>query len=62
MTKSFWAKVFGWAQFGVATAGQIGQQIQQTGTPHGFWGWLPVALSALTAVGIHHASNSNGTN
>jgi hypothetical protein len=64
MNKSLWAKIFGWSQFAVTAAGTVAQQFAQnpSSVPHGAWGWMGFATSLLTAVGVHHASNTNGAN
>jgi len=51
------AKIGGWAQFILTLLGQL----SAAGAPHGFWGWLTVIASGAAAVGIHAASNTDGT-
>jgi len=56
--KSHWyAKVFGWGLLGL----QVAAQATQGGLPHGFAGWTQLAGSLLAAIGIHAASNTDGT-
>lgn len=52
----WFAKIFGWAQFGVTAAVQIFAQ-----PVHGWQGWLTAIASLAAAVGIHAASNTDGT-
>lgn len=59
-SKSLWAKIFGWGQFGLTTVNTL---VTQPGAiPHGFAGWTSLISSLLVAVGMHHASNTSGTN
>jgi phosphotransferase system glucose/maltose/N-acetylglucosamine-specific IIC component len=58
-SKSTWAKIFGWAQFGLNTATTVATQ--PGAIPHGFAGWTGFLSSLLLAVGMHHASNTGGT-
>lgn len=60
MNTSMWAKIFGWSQFGLQLFGQFGQNAATSGMPHGVWSWFGVVASALTAVAVHHASNTGG--
>jgi len=54
---SHWlAKIVGWGQFGIVTIGQLAQA-----QPHGWAQWLTVVASGLAAIGIHAASNTDGT-
>lgn len=54
---SHWlAKIGGWAQFGLVTLSQLAQS-----APHGWAQWLTVVASGLAAIGIHAASNTDGT-
>lgn len=55
--KSFWAKFFGWAQFGLVTAGQL----FSSGVPHGWHEWIALAASGAMAVATHHAAGTDGT-
>ncbi len=54
--KSAFAKIAGWAQFALQLMGQVGQQ----GVPHGWAQWAVLFGSFATAVGIHHASGTDG--
>jgi len=57
MRTHWYAKVFGWLQFGLQAANQIfGQPV------HGWAGWLTSIASLAAAVGIHAASNTDGKN
>jgi hypothetical protein len=58
MATHLWAKIAGWLQFAVVTLGQV----QASGTPHGWAGWLTEIASLAAAVGIHAASNTGGPN
>lgn len=51
------AKLGGWLQFAVTTVGQV----SASGAPHGWAGWLTEIASLAAAVGIHAASNTDGT-
>lgn len=57
MKTSTWAKIAGWAQFGL----QILSGAKSGGVPHGWAGWLTYAASLAAAIGIHGASNTSGT-
>jgi len=58
MTKThIFAKIGGWAQFILNVLGQVSQQ----GVPHGWASWLSMIGSLAAAVGIHAASNTDGT-
>jgi hypothetical protein len=54
MNKSFWAKAFGWAGAAAVTLGSNGAFGKYSG-------FVTVLASALSALGIHHASNSDGS-
>ena len=56
--KSILAKVGGWLQFAATATGQLGN----TATPHGWAQWLLTLASLAGAVGIHAASNTDGSN
>lgn len=58
MKTSIFAKIFGWAQFGLSFVGQVAA----TGAaPHGVSQWIALAGSAAIAVGTHLASNTDGS-
>jgi hypothetical protein len=50
-------KIFGWAQFLL----QVLAQATQGGLPHGAGGWIGLIGSLAAAIGIHAASNTDGT-
>jgi hypothetical protein len=50
------SKVGAWAQFGLTLLTQLATQ-----QPHGWAQWLTVIASGAAAVGIHAASNTDGT-
>lgn len=57
MSRSLFAKIFGWAQFAFTTAGHtLGNGAV---LPHGL-GWLSLVGSLATAVAVHSASNTGG--
>lgn len=58
MNKSLFAKIFGWAQFGLQTVGQVATS---GSVPHGWVGWLTTLASLATAVAVHGASNTGGS-
>lgn len=51
------AKIMGWTQFGL----QALQQVSQSGQPHGWASWVTTIASGALAVGMHAASNTDGT-
>jgi len=56
--KSHWyAKIFGWAQFGLMTIGQF----SQGGIPRNWREWTTLIASGAVAVATHAASNTDGT-
>ncbi len=59
MKSHWWAKLLGWGQFVLNTAGQVAAS--PGGLPHGPIGWISLGASLLTAVGIHASSNTDGT-
>jgi len=54
MKTSVWAKIAGWAQFGL----QLIAQISSGPLPHGVLGWIGLAGSLLAAIGIHGAAST----
>ena len=58
MSKSLWAKIFGWAQFGLNFVSQVGQS---GGIPKSIWQWVALGGSAAIAAATHHASETDGT-
>lgn len=54
MNSGLFAKIAGWLSFAMAGLNQV----QQSGTPHGWAGWLTIIGSLAAAVGIHQASNA----
>lgn len=57
MNASLLAKIAGWGQL----ATQLFVQVATVGVPQGLGGWAAVAISLLTAVATHAASNTAGT-
>lgn len=56
MNNAQMAKIFGWAQFGIQTAGQV----LGAGIPTTVMGWVALIGSLLTAVGVHTAASTDG--
>lgn len=56
MKTSTWAKIAGWLQFGLQTAGQA----TTGGLPHGVFGWVGWLASLATAVAVHGAASTSG--
>lgn len=50
-------KIFGWAQFGLQVLGTV----FAGGLPTGIVGWAGLLGSLATAVGVHAASSTDGT-
>lgn len=57
-TKSLFAKILGYAQFGV----QLTSQLFSNGVPHGWQQWVGLATSGAIAVATHLAAGTDGSN
>lgn len=58
MKASVVAKIFGWVQFGLQAVGQVAT----AGMPHGVFSWIALLGSLATAVAVHGAAKTDGTN
>lgn len=58
MKTHLFAKIFGWAQFGLNFVGQVAAS---GSLPHGAAQWLALGSSALVAVATHAASSTDGS-